>query len=109
VSLQVPDVAEAMDLGLKAATLISQKFPPPVKLEFEKVRQGRGCVWEGGGTGQGQEGVCGRHHAACVLFLCRHCLMKPSTQPACLRPPSVCCVWGRGGAAAAAFPLARNK
>lgn len=34
---QVPDVAEAMDLGLKAATLISQKFPPPVKLEFEKV------------------------------------------------------------------------
>jgi hypothetical protein len=35
--LQVPDVAEAMELGLKAATLISQKFPPPVKLEFEKV------------------------------------------------------------------------
>jgi hypothetical protein len=33
----VPDVAEAMELGLKAATLISQKFPPPVKLEFEKV------------------------------------------------------------------------
>jgi DNA polymerase delta subunit 1 len=35
--LQTPDVAEAMELGQKAAALISQKFPPPVKLEFEKV------------------------------------------------------------------------
>jgi DNA polymerase delta subunit 1 len=26
-----------MELGQKAAALISQKFPPPVKLEFEKV------------------------------------------------------------------------
>lgn len=26
-----------MELGQKAATLISAKFPPPVKLEFEKV------------------------------------------------------------------------
>lgn len=37
VNFKVSDVSEAMDLGLKAATLISQKFPPPVKLEFEKV------------------------------------------------------------------------
>jgi len=29
-----------MALGQEAAQLISQKFPPPVKLEFEKVR---GC------------------------------------------------------------------
>lgn len=35
--LQTPDVAEAMELGQKAAALISIKFPPPVKLEFEKV------------------------------------------------------------------------
>lgn len=34
---QTPDVSEAMELGQKAATLISAKFPPPVKLEFEKV------------------------------------------------------------------------
>lgn len=36
-AVQVSDVGEAMSLGLKAATLISEKFPPPVKLEFEKV------------------------------------------------------------------------
>lgn len=35
---QTPDVAEAMALGQQAAQLISTKFPPPVKLEFEKVR-----------------------------------------------------------------------
>jgi hypothetical protein len=34
---QVADVAEAMKLGQQAADLISTKFPPPVKLEFEKV------------------------------------------------------------------------
>jgi hypothetical protein len=28
-----------MALGQEAASLISQKFPPPVKLEFEKVRR----------------------------------------------------------------------
>ena len=44
VCTQVPDVGEAMDLGLKAATLISQKFPPPVKLEFEKVRGKEGVT-----------------------------------------------------------------
>ncbi|KIY91987.1 DNA polymerase delta subunit 1 [Monoraphidium neglectum] len=35
--LAVADVATAMALGQEAAQLISQKFPPPVKLEFEKV------------------------------------------------------------------------
>ena len=57
---QVPDVGEAMELGLKAATLISQKFPPPVKLEFEKVREGVRRVVGGGETwgvhlGEGRE------------------------------------------------------
>ncbi|KAI8471465.1 MAG: DNA polymerase delta subunit one [Monoraphidium minutum] len=37
VNFKVPDVATAMALGQEAAQLISQKFPPPVKLEFEKV------------------------------------------------------------------------
>lgn len=37
VNFKVPDVATAMALGQEAATLISQKFPPPVRLEFEKV------------------------------------------------------------------------
>eukprot|EP00878_Enallax_costatus_P012125 GHUV01012659.1.p1 GENE.GHUV01012659.1~~GHUV01012659.1.p1 ORF type:complete len:774 (+),score=276.28 GHUV01012659.1:341-2662(+) len=37
VNFKTPDVAEAMELGQKAASLISAKFPPPVKLEFEKV------------------------------------------------------------------------
>ncbi|WIA42723.1 hypothetical protein OEZ86_008668 [Tetradesmus obliquus] len=37
VNFKTPDVAEAMELGQKAAALISTKFPPPVKLEFEKV------------------------------------------------------------------------
>ena len=37
VNFKVPDVATAMALGQQAADLISAKFPPPVKLEFEKV------------------------------------------------------------------------
>jgi len=37
IILQTNDVAEAMSLGQLAASLISKKFPPPVKLEFEKV------------------------------------------------------------------------
>jgi hypothetical protein len=49
-----------MELGLKAATLISQKFPPPVKLEFEKVREKVRRVVGGGETwgvhwGEGRE------------------------------------------------------
>lgn len=35
---QVDDVGRAMDLGREAAAFISSTFPPPVKLEFEKVR-----------------------------------------------------------------------
>ncbi len=35
--LQVDDVGRAMDLGREAAEFISRTFPPPVKLEFEKV------------------------------------------------------------------------
>lgn len=31
------DIAEAMKLGQHAADLISQRFPSPIKLEFEKV------------------------------------------------------------------------
>lgn len=48
---QVPDVATAMALGQEAAQLISQKFPPPVKLEFEKVRR-RSSIFalKGGGA-----------------------------------------------------------
>jgi DNA polymerase delta subunit 1 len=37
VKFGVTEVAEAMKLGLEAATEISKLFPPPVKLEFEKV------------------------------------------------------------------------
>eukprot|EP00879_Flechtneria_rotunda_P030500 GHRR01033138.1.p1 GENE.GHRR01033138.1~~GHRR01033138.1.p1 ORF type:complete len:290 (+),score=81.65 GHRR01033138.1:366-1235(+) len=37
VNFKTADVSEAMQLGQQAANLISQKFPPPVKLEFEKV------------------------------------------------------------------------
>jgi hypothetical protein len=33
----VDDVGRAMDLGREAAAYISATFPPPVKLEFEKV------------------------------------------------------------------------
>jgi DNA polymerase delta subunit 1 len=32
-----PTVAEAMPLALKAADEVSKIFPPPIKLEFEKV------------------------------------------------------------------------
>lgn len=34
---QVADVARAMELGREAAAVVSKAFPPPVKLEFEKV------------------------------------------------------------------------
>ncbi len=34
---QVPDVTRAMELGRDAAMEVSKSFPPPVKLEFEKV------------------------------------------------------------------------
>jgi DNA polymerase delta subunit 1 len=45
VSLQVADVARAMELGREAAGYVTKEFPPPVKLEFEKARPA-GCVWE---------------------------------------------------------------
>ncbi|CAM2110072.1 unnamed protein product [Caretta caretta] len=35
--LGVPSVAEAMRIGREAATWVSSHFPPPIKLEFEKV------------------------------------------------------------------------
>lgn len=35
--LGVPTVAEAMALGREAAVWVSSHFPPPIKLEFEKV------------------------------------------------------------------------
>jgi hypothetical protein len=41
---QVPDVARAMELGREAAEVISKAFPPPVKLEFEKVGEKHGNV-----------------------------------------------------------------
>ena len=37
VKFGVPDVASAMALGLEASREVSKLFPPPVKLEFEKV------------------------------------------------------------------------
>lgn len=37
VKFGVKTVKEAMDLGLEAAAKVSEIFPPPVKLEFEKV------------------------------------------------------------------------
>ncbi|GIL73849.1 hypothetical protein Vretimale_5040 [Volvox reticuliferus] len=37
VHFNVPDVARAMELGREAAAIVSKAFPPPVKLEFEKV------------------------------------------------------------------------
>ena len=46
VNFKVADIGRAMQLGRDAAALISSKFPPPVKLEFEKVC---GACWVGGG------------------------------------------------------------
>ena len=40
VRFGVGTVAESMELGKEAAEWISTQFPPPIKLEFEKV-----CVW----------------------------------------------------------------
>eukprot|EP01127_Copromyxa_protea_P018831 TRINITY_DN6007_c0_g1_i1.p1 TRINITY_DN6007_c0_g1~~TRINITY_DN6007_c0_g1_i1.p1 ORF type:complete len:1070 (-),score=207.54 TRINITY_DN6007_c0_g1_i1:89-3298(-) len=37
VKFGVETVAEAIKLGREAAELVSSKFPPPIKLEFEKV------------------------------------------------------------------------
>lgn len=37
VKFGVKDVASAMELGFHAATEVSKKFAPPIKLEFEKV------------------------------------------------------------------------
>ena len=37
VKFGVPDVAKAMELGAEAARAVTKLFPPPVKLEFEKV------------------------------------------------------------------------
>lgn len=33
----VSTVTEAMELGRKAAEIISEEFPKPIRLEFEKV------------------------------------------------------------------------
>lgn len=38
VKFGVKDVKAAMELGLHAATEVSKKFTPPIKLEFEKVQ-----------------------------------------------------------------------
>ena len=42
-------VAESMELGKEAAEHISSQFPHPIKLEFEKVGEGRGgeAEWKG--------------------------------------------------------------
>ncbi len=40
VRFGVPTVAESMELGKEAAEWISEQFPPPIKLEFEKVHVG---------------------------------------------------------------------
>ncbi|MEW5314891.1 MAG: hypothetical protein WDW38_006353 [Sanguina aurantia] len=37
VNFKVPEVKRAMELGREAAAFVSQSFPHPVKLEFEKV------------------------------------------------------------------------
>jgi DNA polymerase delta subunit 1 len=37
VNFGVDDVKRAMELGREAAAAVSKTFPPPVKLEFEKV------------------------------------------------------------------------
>lgn len=36
--MQVESLARAMELGEEAAERVTKEFPPPVKLEFEKVR-----------------------------------------------------------------------
>lgn len=38
VHVQVESLARAMELGEEAAERVTKEFPPPVKLEFEKVR-----------------------------------------------------------------------
>ena len=43
VRFGVTTVAESMELGKEAAAYISQHFPPPTKLEFEKVKE-RPCM-----------------------------------------------------------------
>ena len=40
VRFGVKTVAESMELGREAADMISSQFPHPIKLEFEKVREG---------------------------------------------------------------------
>ena len=37
VLFHVDTVKESIDLGKEAARIVSEKFPPPIKLEFEKV------------------------------------------------------------------------
>ena len=37
VQFGVSTVADSMELGQEAASYISAQFPPPIKLEFEKV------------------------------------------------------------------------
>jgi DNA polymerase delta subunit 1 len=37
VDFGVQEVADAMKFGNHAASLINKNFPPPIKLEFEKV------------------------------------------------------------------------
>lgn len=39
VKLGVATVQEAMNLGREAADWVSSHFVPPIKLEFEKVRE----------------------------------------------------------------------
>lgn len=46
--VQVPDVAKAMELGREAAAHVSKSFPPPVKLEFEKVHTYMRLAWLAG-------------------------------------------------------------
>ncbi|VDK78914.1 unnamed protein product [Cylicostephanus goldi] len=43
VKFGVKTVAEAMEIGLHAATEVSKIFTPPIKLEFEKVGQRLNC------------------------------------------------------------------
>jgi len=40
VKFGVDSVADAMPLAERAAAEITKIFPPPIKLEFEKVRRG---------------------------------------------------------------------
>ena len=47
VRFGVATVKESMELGKEAAGCISETFPHPIKLEFEKVV---GCVCVGGGS-----------------------------------------------------------